>query len=93
MGPGHGARAWGSVDGHDWTELGRYRFAEPLRYQGIGVSSHGVGRGAKFLFGVTGNGPRPEFNRRRLIGKGSGEDRGWADWDGKRRWRVNRFAD
>ena len=90
---GHGTRAWGSVDGHDWTELGRYRFAEPLRYQGIGVSSHGVGRGAKFLFGVTGNGPRPEFNRRRLIGKGSGEDRGWADWDGKRRWRVNRFAD
>ena len=90
---GHGARAWGSVDGHDWTELGRYRFTEPLRYQGIGVSSHGVARGAKFLFGVTGNGPRPEFNRRRLIGKGSGEDRGWADWDGKRRWRVNRFAD
>ena len=44
---GHRARAWGSVDGHDWTELGRYQFAEPLKYQGIGVSSHGVARAAK----------------------------------------------
>ena len=90
---GHRARAWGSVDGHDWTGLGFYEFSEPLKYQGISVSSHGVARGAKFLFGVPGNGPRPEFNRRRLIGKGSGNDRGWVDWDGKRRWRVNRFAD
>ena len=90
---GHRARAWGSVDGHDWTELGRYDFPEPLRYQGIGVSSHGVARGAKFLFGVPGSRPRPEFDRKRFIGKGSGDDRGWVDWDGKRRWRVNRFAD
>ena len=35
---GHRARVWGSVDGHDWTELGRYEFPEPLKYQGIGVS-------------------------------------------------------
>ncbi len=90
---GHRARAWGSVDGHEWTELGGYEFPEPLKYQGLGVSSHGVARGAKFLFGVPGNGPRPEFNHTRLIGKGSGKDRGWVDWDGKRRWRVSRFTD
>ena len=59
---GHQARAWGSVDGHRWTELGRYQFAEPLKYQGIGVSSHRVGRGAKFLFGVPGDRPPPGFD-------------------------------
>ena len=56
---GHRARAWGSVDGRDWTELGRYEFPEPLKYQGIGVSSHGVARGAKFLFGVPSDLPPP----------------------------------
>ncbi len=90
---GHRARAWGSVDGHDWTELGFYEFPEPLKYQGIGVSSHGVARGAKFLFGVPHDRPRPRFNHTRLIGKRGAGDKGWVDWDGKRRWRVNRFAD
>ena len=90
---GHRARAWGSVDGHEWTKLGLYEFPEPLKYQGIGVSSRGVARGAKFLFGVPGDGPRPEFNRERFIGKGDTNNRGWVDWDGTRRWRVNRFAD
>ena len=89
---GHGVRGWGSINGHEWTELGRYEFTEPLKYQGI-LSSHRVARGVKFLFGVPGNRPRPEFNRRRFIGKGDATDRGWVDWDGKRRWRVNRFAD
>lgn len=57
------------------------------------VSSHGVAGGAKFLFGVPGDGPRPEFNRERLVGKGDANEVGWVDWDAKRRWRVNRFAD
>jgi hypothetical protein len=92
-GEGHRARAWGSVDGHDWTELGRYEFAEPLRYQGIGVSSHGVARGAKFLFGVPHNRSRPGFDHTRFIGKRDSADRGWVAWDGRQRWRVNRFAD
>ena len=92
-GEGHQARAWGSVDGHDWTELGHYDFPEPLKYQGIGVSSHRVARGAKFLFGVPGNDARPDFKRQRFIGKGPEGDRGWVDWDGNRRWRVSRFAD
>ena len=90
---GHRARAWGSVDGHKWTELGRYEFPEPLKYQGLGVSSHGVARGAKFLFGVPYDLPRPQFNRTRFIGKRDTNDRGWVDWERKRRWRVNRFAD
>ena len=90
---GHRARAWGSVDGHKWTELGRYEFPEPLKYQGIGVSSHGVARGTKFLFGVPHDLPRPQFNHTRFIGKRDTNDRGWVDWEGKRRWRVNRFAD
>ena len=90
---GHRARAWGSVDGHEWTELGLYEFPEPLKYQGIGVSSHGVAGGVKFLFGVPGGGPRPEFNRERFIGKVEASDRGWVDWDGTRRWRVTGFAD
>ena len=92
-GEGHRVRAWGSVDGHDWTELGRYQFTEPLRYQGIGVSSHGVARGAKFLFGVPHNHSRPRFNHTRFIGKRDSAARGWVDWDGRQRWRVNRFAD
>ena len=90
---GHRARAWGSVDGHDWTELGFYEFPEPLKYQGIGVSSHGVARGAKFLFGVPHDRARPQFNHTRFIGKRDSIHRRWVDWDGKRRWRVNRFAD
>jgi hypothetical protein len=47
----------------------------------------------KFLFGVPGGGPRPEFNRERFIGKVEASDRGWVDWDGTRRWRVTGFAD
>lgn len=90
-GDGHRARA--SVDGHVWTELGRYQFVEPLRYQGIGVSSHGVARGAKFLFWVPRGRPRPAFDHTRFIGRGDPSEQGWADWDGNRRWRVNRFAD
>jgi len=90
---GHRARAWGSVDGLDWVDLGFYEFAEPLKYQGIGVSSHRVARGAKFLFGVPHDLPRPQFDHTRFIGKRDADDRGWVDWDGKRRWRVSRFAD
>ena len=90
---GHRARAWGSLDGHDWTELGFYEFAEPLKYQGIGVSSHRVARGAKFLFGVPHDRPRPQFDQTRFIGKRDTKGEGWVDWDGRRRWRVNRFAD
>ncbi len=89
---GRRVRAWGSVDGHDWTELGRYEFAEPLRYQGLGVSSHGVARGAKFLFGVPHDRPRPAFEHTRFIGKRDSAGRGWVDRGGTRRWRVNRFA-
>ena len=95
---GHRARAWGSVDGHDWTELGRYQFAEPLRYQGIGVSSHGVARGAKFLFGVPRNRPRPGFNHTRFIGKrdsaapGMGRLGRKATLEGKPLRRLRAFA-
>ena len=39
---GHRARPWGSVDGHKWTEVGRYEFPEPLKYQGIGALSANV---------------------------------------------------
>ncbi len=88
---GHRAKAWGSVDGSEWSELGAYEFDEPLRYQGIGVSSHGARRGAKFLFGVPSGRPRPPFNRTRLIGRRDSKDAGWADWDGRSRWQVSRF--
>lgn len=39
------------------------------------------------------NEPRPEFNRERFIGRGDANNRGHVDWDGTRKWRVNRFAD
>ena len=72
---GHRARAWGSVDGLDWVELGFYEFAEPLKYQGIAVSSHGAARGAKFLFGVPHNHPHPRFDHTRFIGKRDANDK------------------
>jgi hypothetical protein len=89
---GRRTTGWGSIDGKDWTKLGSYRFDDPLKYQGFGVSSHGVDRGAKFLFGVPGNRARPAFNRKRFIGKSSDDGRGWFDWGKKRRWKVDRFA-
>jgi hypothetical protein len=84
---GHTARAWGSVDGVAWSEIASFSFDQPLKYQGIGVSSHGESKGAKFLFGVPNDAPRPRFTRGRLIGP-RGENRGGADWDGAARWRI-----
>jgi hypothetical protein len=89
---GKWAEAKGSIDGHEWTDLGSYGFTEPLKYQGIGVSSHGVERGAKFLFAIPNNGSRYGFNQSMFIGDKNGNHRGWVDWDGKRRWKVDRFA-
>lgn len=85
---GHRARAWGSVDGVVWTEITTFDFDEPLSYQGIGVSSHRERSGAKFLFGVPRDGPRPPFTRGRLIGPRGPGYGGWADWVGATRWRV-----
>lgn len=68
-----------------------YEFEVPLPYRGIGVSSHGEDRGARFPFGLPSNRPRPPFNRTRIIGKTAPEEGGWVDWDGPRRWRVSGF--
>jgi hypothetical protein len=89
---GHRARAWGSVDGIAWTEIASFDFDEPLRYQGIGVSSHRESSGAKFLFGVPGDRPRPPFIRGQLIGPKGARYGGGADWVGAERWRVSGFG-
>ena len=87
---GRRARAWGSVDGRAWTEIKTCDFDKPLLYQGIGVSAHGQDRGAKFLFLVRAQRPRPAFDQGMLIGGGDG-DFGWCDWDKDRRWKVDGF--
>jgi len=89
---GHRARAWGSVDGRSWRKIASFDFDQPLRYQGIGVSSHRESGGAKFLFGVPGDLERPPFTRGQLIGpRGEGYG-GGADWSGTKRWNVDGFG-
>jgi len=88
---GRRARAWGSVDGMEWTEIGAFDFGEPLGYQGLAVSSHREADGAKFLFGVPNERGRPPFERGQLIGpKGDGYA-GGGDWTGSQRWQVGPF--
>lgn len=89
---GHRARAWGSIDGTRWTEIASFDFDQPLRYQGIGVSSHRESGGAKFLFGVPHARPRPPFSRGRLIGPKRDKYGGGADWVGAERWKVTGFG-
>ncbi len=82
----------GSVDGSDWVELGAHRFDQPLALQGLGVSSHGQGRGAKFLFVVPDGGVQPGFDTTTRIGTRGDPATGWVDWAGSRRWRTTRFS-
>jgi len=89
---GRKARAWGSVDGASWSEIGAFAFDEPLGYQGVGVSSHREASGAKFLFGVPEERERPPFTRGQLIGpKGDGYG-GGGDWVGSKRWKAGPFG-
>jgi len=89
---GRRADGFGSVDGQEWMHIARWGFAEPLPYQGIGVSGHDSRGGVKFLFTVPAGGERPPFDQGRIIGHPKGR-RGWSDWDGERRWRVEGWAD
>ena len=90
-GGGHRARAWGSIDGNAWNEIAAFEFADPLGYQGLGVSSHGEKDGVKFLFGVPAEKDRPPFTRGQLIGpRGDGYGGGGA-WFGAERWKVDGF--
>jgi hypothetical protein len=84
---GRRADGFASVDGERWTHIARWGFAEALVYQGLGVSGHDSREGVKFLFVVPRGAARPPFDRGRIIGATSGR-RGWSDWDGERRWRV-----
>ncbi|MDH3206585.1 MAG: Ca2+-dependent phosphoinositide-specific phospholipase C [Gemmatimonadota bacterium] len=91
-GGGHRARAWGSVDGTSWLEIGSFDFDRPLKYQGIGVSSHREASGAKFLFGVPNGRARPPFTRGQLVGPRGKKYGGGADWEGAARWKVTGFG-
>jgi len=88
---GRRARAWGSVDGVAWSEIGAFDFDEPLGYQGVGVSSHREPSGAKFLFGVPAERARPPFTRGQLIGPRGDGYGGGGDWLGSKRWNVGPF--
>lgn len=88
---GRHAAAYGSIDGVDWEQLGLFEFDEPLLLHGLAVSSHGQRRGVKYLFVVPGGGPRPPFDTTSAISP-DGSAEGWVDWDGGRRWRVDRFG-
>jgi hypothetical protein len=89
---GRRCAGFGSVDGVKWVELGAFDFEQPLTLHGLAVSSHGQRRGAKYLFVTPDGGPRPPFDRSRAIGPRDDPAEGWADWDGSRRWRVDRFS-
>ena len=82
---------FGSIDGVEWVQLGAFDFEQPLALHGLAVSSHGQRRGAKFLF-VPGDGQPPPFDRKRSIGPRRDRAKGWADWTGSRRWRIDRFS-
>lgn len=89
---GRRARGWTSVDGTDWEEVADVELDVPLTHQGIGVSAHDQQRGAKFLFGVPDGVARPVFTSRALIGPRNDDDRGWAYWFSRHRWRVTDFG-
>lgn len=91
-GGGHRARAWGSIDGHAWREIAAFEFDRPLRYQGLGVSSHRESSGAKFLFGVPADRERPPFKTGRLVGPRLDGYGGGGDWFGEKRWKVTGFG-
>jgi hypothetical protein len=84
---GRQADGFASLDGEEWTHIARWDFADPLLYQGLGVSGHGSRRGVKFLFAVPRGADRPPFDRGRIVGPATGR-RGWSEWDGERRWKV-----
>ena len=83
---------FGSIDGVEWVQLGAFDFEQPLTLHGLAVSSHGQRRGAKYLFVVPGGGQAPPLDRERAIGPRGDRGEGWADWEGPRRWRVDRFS-
>ena len=82
---------FGSIDGVDWVELGAFVFEQPLTLHGLAVSSHGQRRGAKYMF-VPADGRPPAFDRTTAIAPPGDPAEGWADWQGSRRWRIDRFA-
>lgn len=89
---GHHCVGFGSIDGVEWTRLGELDFPRPLRLHGLAVSSHGQRRGAKFLFVVPGGTAPPAFDRELAIGPPGDRPTGWVDWNGRRRWRIDRFG-
>jgi hypothetical protein len=89
---GRRAAAWGSVDGRSWVGITSMEFERPLRYQGLGVSSHREAGGAKFMFGVPSHREAPPFTRGRLIGPRVQDYGGGAAWEGPSRWKVDRFG-
>lgn len=89
---GKRARAWGSVDREQWIPLGRFTFDTPLRFQGIGVSSHRQRRGAKFLFVPPRADAEPMFEHSALIDAGAHDYTGWVDWNGSGRWLTTKFS-
>lgn len=88
---GRRVAAFGSIDGADWVELGWYDFDVPLLLHGLAVSSHGQRRGAKYLFVVPNGEPRPPFDVTTAIAPDDSAG-GWVDWDGAKRWRIDRFG-
>ena len=88
---GRRADGFASVDGGEWMHIARWGFADPLVYQGLGVSGHDSRAGVKFLFGVPYGADRPPFDRGRIVGPTTGR-RGWSDWDGERRWSVRGWS-
>jgi hypothetical protein len=82
------------VDGlqSSWIEIASFDFEEALRYQGVGVSSHRESSGAKFLFGVPDERPRPPFVRGQLIGPRKDGYGGGGVWVGAGRWKVDDFV-
>ncbi len=89
---GRQADGYGSVDGEEWIAIARWGFSEPLVYQGIGVSGHDTREGVKFVFAVSGGALRPPFDQGRIVGAVKGR-RGWSDWEGERRWRVEKWEE
>lgn len=89
---GRRVAGFGSVDGARWTELGAVTFDEPLLLHGLSASAHGQRRGAKFLFVAPADQPAPSFDRTVAIGPRDDPAEGWVDWNGTKRWRVNRLS-
>ena len=87
---GKRARGYGSVDGRRWTELGDVTFKSRLVVQGLAVSAHDQGRGAKYLFVPRHRGQSLPFEQDVPIPETGAT--GWYDDEGMKRWRVDRLG-